>query len=88
MKGKFFKLVLDHSEMFQCDHSHFEFSDKGLQIPMWKDEDIRWETTGVVMLRDSAKIMTQEEYKLLPEHFEDDWLDWEDLFYCLDEDYC
>jgi len=85
-KGKKFTFNPLYNEYFQSDYSNFELLEEGeLQVPKWNNNDERWETTGIVCLKDSAKIMTEDEYNKLTSHYEDDWWNWEDLFILFEE---
>ncbi len=80
LKGKKFNVIIKSSEQFQSTYVHYYLDDYGdLQIPNWGDDDDRWETDGVVILKHRAAVMSGVKYDELLIHYEDDWCSWEDL---------
>lgn len=85
--GKKFSVSIENNEYFQSTYVTFCLDDDGsMEIPTWEDDDERWETYGVVVLKDKAVVMSKVDYDHLSVHYEDDWYDWEDICIILTED--
>ena len=74
--GKKFNVLIENNEYFQSTYVTFRLDNDGtLEVPIWEDEDERWEIYGVIILKDKAVIMSKDEYNRLSIHYEDDWDD-------------
>ncbi len=52
-----------------------------LIIPLWEDDDEKWDNFGIAIVRKRALIMLRDDFDKLSNCDEDDWYNWEDVLY-------
>nr|QBK93434.1 MAG: hypothetical protein LCPAC404_01380 [Pithovirus LCPAC404] len=91
-KGKKFTAIVESSTRFQATYVHFYWinnkdnlkswkDDDSLTIPLWEDDDEKWDNFGIAIFRKRALIMSHDDFDKLSNCDEDDWYNWEDVLY-------
>lgn len=85
MREKSFDVNIVNYEMFQRTDVIFSLYGDKFIVPNYDEDDERWQTDGLYIGKYTAQPVTEEEYKNITEHYEDDFICWQDVCEALEE---